>query len=168
MPETLAPEIQELLDKQAIKEVLLRYARGVDRCDREALASVFFPDAVVVRGDRETSAVDLPDRFLARAREIYDSCFHQVTNFLITIDGDRARSEAYVVAISTYHEGDREFQRSRGLRWIDQFERRAGEWRIVHRVAVGDWGRLEENDLAVPYIDELPQGTRSLDDPSYH
>src|SRR4029453_17525088 len=38
--------MQRLLDKQAITEVLHRYARGVDRCDRSILEIAYWPDAI--------------------------------------------------------------------------------------------------------------------------
>lgn len=38
-------EVQTLLDQQAVYEVLVRYCRGVDRCDEELLRSVYHADA---------------------------------------------------------------------------------------------------------------------------
>jgi hypothetical protein len=40
------PELQTLLDRQAIHDVLMRYSRGLDRHDRKVLESVYWPDAV--------------------------------------------------------------------------------------------------------------------------
>ena len=37
--------LRVLLDKQEIHEVLMRYCRGIDRCDAELLHSVYHPDA---------------------------------------------------------------------------------------------------------------------------
>src|SRR5262249_28049650 len=48
----LDPRVQDLLDKQAIRELVIRYFRGIDDLDREAIASVYHPDAVDVRGRR--------------------------------------------------------------------------------------------------------------------
>ena len=49
------PELQTLLDRQAIHDVLMRYSRGLDRHDRKVLESVYWPDAVddhiTYRGD---------------------------------------------------------------------------------------------------------------------
>ena len=39
-------EIRRLLDKEAIREVLLRYARGIDRHDDDLMASAYHPDAI--------------------------------------------------------------------------------------------------------------------------
>ena len=162
-----ADRLRVLLDKQEIIEVLSRYARGVDRCDRSCIESVFFPDAKIVRGDVEIAGADMADKVIARVRETYDATFHQVTNFIIDVCGDEASSESYVVATETFHDNGCEFTRTRGLRWIDRFERRAGVWGIAGRVAVGDWARLEANSLEVPFVDELEPGQRSPDDASY-
>ena len=35
--------LQVLLDKQEIHKVLMRYCRGIDRCDAELLCSVYQP-----------------------------------------------------------------------------------------------------------------------------
>lgn len=46
-----APEsLQELVDKRALAEVVMRYCRGVDRADEELIVSCFHPDAVDEHG----------------------------------------------------------------------------------------------------------------------
>ena len=44
------PEIQALLDKQAIREVVLRYCRGIDRLDREMVRDCYWPEAIDEHG----------------------------------------------------------------------------------------------------------------------
>ena len=44
--EDLAEKVQILLDERDIREVLLRYCRGVDRCDAELISSCYHADAV--------------------------------------------------------------------------------------------------------------------------
>ena len=39
MSSEIPSEVQALIDKQAINEVIMRYARGYDRLDMETLAS---------------------------------------------------------------------------------------------------------------------------------
>ena len=39
-------QLQELLDKQALYEVVARYCRGVDRADEELVRSAYHPDAI--------------------------------------------------------------------------------------------------------------------------
>lgn len=44
-------DIQALLDERAIRAILMRYCRAVDRCDQEAIAACFHPDAVDDHGN---------------------------------------------------------------------------------------------------------------------
>ena len=39
------PELQELLDQRAIRDVVLRYCRGIDRLDLELVRDCYHPDA---------------------------------------------------------------------------------------------------------------------------
>lgn len=136
--EPTAREIRRLLDKQAITEVLYRYARGVDRRDRAILATAYWPDAdddhVLFRGCGEA----LLDYLVGAVEGMRTA--HRVTNVLIEFDDDdRARSESYVWA---YHnvpvEGGRE-DVVFGGRYLDVHERRAGEWRVARRRVVLDY-----------------------------
>ena len=61
---TLEARLRELLDKQEIHEVLLRYCRGVDRCDRDMIAACYHPDAIDDHGDWVASALDAPDHIV--------------------------------------------------------------------------------------------------------
>ena len=40
------PAVQNLIDREAIRDCLHRYCRGIDRCDVETLRSVYWPEAV--------------------------------------------------------------------------------------------------------------------------
>ena len=53
-------EICELWDREAIRDCLHRYARGVDRFDRELILSAFHPDAL----DEHGKFVGTPDEFV--------------------------------------------------------------------------------------------------------
>jgi SnoaL-like domain len=133
-----ASEIQRLLDKQTITEVLYRYSRGVDRCDRSTLATVYWPDAeddhMVFRGSGDALLDYLSTAVLHMRTQ------HRLANILIEFDGaDSARSESYVVA---YHNVAVENGREDvifGGRYLDRFEKRGGEWRIAHRKLVMDF-----------------------------
>jgi hypothetical protein len=158
--------LQELLDKQAIHEVLLRYCRGVDRRDEEILRSVYHADAIHEHGEHAMNArefvsviVDSIGRFAATS--------HFLTNALIEVSGDLAHAESYVLAC---HRTERSGERSDltlALRYVDRLERRAGVWAIVHRVALHDWSREDPLETAWPDARSMIQGLRSRDDRSY-
>ena len=50
MNPTMEARVQELLDREAIRDCIARYARGVDRFDRELILSAFHPDAIDEHG----------------------------------------------------------------------------------------------------------------------
>ena len=99
MSRTTDDAIRELADRAAIQDVMLRYARGVDRKDLALVASCFTSDAsyegALAHGTIADALVRLRD---AMAR--YDSTMHFVGNQLVEINGDTASSETYAVA---YH-----------------------------------------------------------------
>uniref|UniRef100_UPI001952E840 nuclear transport factor 2 family protein n=1 Tax=Stenotrophomonas maltophilia TaxID=40324 RepID=UPI001952E840 len=57
------PALQALLDKDAIRECLYRYCRGIDRQDEDALRASYWPDATDRHGPYSGSA----DGFIAWA-----------------------------------------------------------------------------------------------------
>lgn len=60
MDEVLEARLRELIDRQDIYAVLLRYARGLDRMDRELLRSCYWDDAI----DDHHGNVGSPDFFI--------------------------------------------------------------------------------------------------------
>ena len=133
------PEVQALLDKQAITETLMRYCRAVDRFDFQVLDTVFWPEArdqhVIFDGD--------PREFVTFVRQFMGSCeqsSHQITNVLIDLEGrDRARVESYVW---TFQDPPIKDGESTDLivagRYLDRFEKRGNEWRIIDRILTVD------------------------------
>ena len=146
------PEIKILCDKQAITEVIYRYARALDRCDLELLRECFHADSTHDHGDFVGNSRD----FCGWAIELLlrlTATQHHVGNILIDLDGDMAHSEAYWVA---YHRipalaGGSGVVAGRGEktdlfiggRYIDRMERRNGTWKIARRVGIHDWQRFE-------------------------
>jgi hypothetical protein len=179
--EDLPQRLQVLLDKQEIYEALMRYCRGVDRRDGDAVASSYHPDAVDdrrsrIRGEDMAAGIEHSD-----PKQLMSS--HFIGNVLIDVDGDTARSEAYCIAHLTLEPADgvidlggvfraeespaRQYYRFVGLRYLDRWERRDGAWKVAHRVCVDDW-----HSLAPAPDPELPclhgrRGQRSHADPLY-
>jgi len=132
------PEVQGLLDKQAIREVVFRYFRGLDRGDAALIASVYHPDAVDEHGGGKTfRGADIGPGILEYSRELHVAQgSHHITNQTIELDGDTAASESYFFGFMlTSHEGQDHTLQVAG-RYLDRLERRNGEWKIVHRVVV--------------------------------
>ena len=122
-------ERDELVDRMAIYDVVLRYCRGIDRLDMGLVRSCYHPDGV----DHHTGFVGTRDDYVAwvgeRLRTLH-STMHMVGNHSVSIVGDVAIGETYGTA---YHLGDpaqgtESF--TTGYRWVDRMERRDDEWRI--------------------------------------
>lgn len=131
-------EIQDIIDKQSIAEVLFRYCRGIDRGDRAMVASAYWPDAWDDHMAMEGGLEAFLDFALETVRDIRTA--HLLTNILIEIEDDgTARSESYVWA---YHhmkiEGGHE-DVVFGCRYLDHLEKRGAQWRIIRRKLVMDY-----------------------------
>lgn len=136
--------MQALLDQQEIRDVIHRYCRGIDRCDYELVRRCYHPDAT----DDHGGFVGGIDDFIAHIVESlprYERTMHFIGNILVEVDGNRARCESYIIA---HHrvplrgtKPERDY--NVGLRYVDDFERRDGEWRIADRVCVFEWSRID-------------------------
>lgn len=159
------PEIQQLLDKQAIRDAIMRYCRGVDRCDPELISSAYYPDAIDEHGHR-TFTGDAVGQGIADWVRPFLRCMHHVTNQTIQIDGDAAGCESYYAVWQLEeHEGEERVLQALG-RYVDRFERRDGEWKIAHRIVVGEIVRyLPPESFPVDAITD--RGRRDHTDPSY-
>jgi hypothetical protein len=167
MSERTADELRALLDERAIERVLVRYARGIDRCDEALIASVYHEDSHDEHGSFRGTGREFARWVVAVLRESFEATSHCVSNATIELDGDAARVESYVVA---YHRT--RSQRSApklvvvGGRYLDRFERRDGQWRIARRSVVLDWSQLSAIEAEFP--DEgFQRGDRAPADPSY-
>lgn len=142
----MAMTVDTLLAKAEIADVLQRYARGIDRLDFDLVRSCYHPDAY---DDHGALSGDV-DTFIAGARDFlprYAATMHFLGNMSIEVDGDTARAETYAVA---YHRVEGPDGAGKddiwGIRYVDRFERRDGEWRIAHRVVAQEWRRVEPVD----------------------
>ena len=156
-------QVRELLDKQAITDVIMTYARAIDRLDEDLLRSVFHPDSQHAHGfvgpssdPSQASSPGSPGDFVAYAFEVLGTLtrtHHQLGNIFIELDGDDAYTETY---FSAYHrmrakgdplasDGayDTEMDWLVGGRYIDRMQRREGVWKISHRTGLTDWMRTE-------------------------
>jgi hypothetical protein len=131
---SLELEMQELIEQRAILAQITNYARSVDRLDHELGKAVFHPEAIA----------DYGAMFQGTGWGFIDWCLnshlsllshsHQFSNISIAIDGDRARSETYGDVTVRLRGQDNQISVMRNLgRYIDEWEKRDGTWRISHR-----------------------------------
>lgn len=161
--------VQELLDKQAITEALMLYCRGVDRMDRASFEAAYWPDATddhVKYVGGVQGVIDYTFAAVSRMR-----AQHMMGNIFIEMRGPtRAVCESYVRA---YHEVDANFGKQEmdiGARYLDIFEKRGEEWRILHRKVVIDFyrtGSATSDWINGRYVAGRSRGEKLPDDPLY-
>ena len=134
--------VQDLLDRAAIHDVLVRYAQSVDRRDATLMTACFTPDAHAdygyFKGDPPTF-IDAICTGVAR----YANTMHFLGNQLVELAGDRASVETYAVAYMRRDDAGTSWDLVQGLRYLDDLERRAGEWHIHRRVLKVEWERRD-------------------------
>ena len=162
---------EEWADREAIRDCIWRYARGIDRVDEEMLRSVYWPDATDEHaGMFSGPASEFVDWSMQNLPTMGDTC-HLITNILIRLDGDKAKVESYVYAIHRMEiEGVMRDVIGVG-RYLDRFERRDDEWRVAARVVTIDWFRdyPDSGDWAVgPFgLGDASRGVKKPGDKSY-
>lgn len=167
MNEVLEAKLQTLLDECDIHAVLMRYCRGVDRCDRALLASCYHPDAVDDHGTWCATGSTVAQHVFDLVKPGDAVAMHFAGNVLIEVEGDVAYAESYILAFRAYDENSQYFNRTRALRFVDRFERRNSEWRISERVVVDDWDRVDEVRLRQVGNEKFRRGTKDQLDPVY-
>jgi ketosteroid isomerase-like protein len=157
----LESQLSDYDDRRAISDVLYRYARGADRCDLELFKSCYWPDGTDLHWFFNGNAHEFAEWVIPVLAEVANSQ-HSITNPIIDLQGDRAfvESQWYVVHHIPAVEGDTERfidQQIEG-RYVDVFEKRQGDWRILHRQVVIESGR---EFIATPLM-PLPEGHPAL------
>lgn len=163
----LTAKLRNLLDERDIREVLLRYCRGVDRCDAALIASCYHEDAVDDHGGWYLNGSQVAQHVIGLVRPGSAVAMHFVGNSLIEVQGDTAYAESYLLAFRSYDKEGRSYNRTRAARFVDRFERRKGQWRISERVVVDDWDRVDEVLQRQEGHTSFRHGTKDEQDPVY-
>ena len=158
-------DVQELLDKQAIFDTLMRYARGVDRGDAELICSAYHPDAIDEHGVADYTGVSVGPGIVELMAQVPVS-MHHITNHSITLHGDgTAGCESYFTVWQSHQVDGADAMLHALGRYVDRFELRDGEWRIAHRLVIVEHTAVEVAGAAAPSAPG--RGSRDRDDPSY-
>ena len=142
MIKTVSAIAGEWADREAIRDCLYRYCRGIDRLDVELMLSAYWPDATDEHGNfLASSAQEFVDHAVPILKSI-DLTTHFLGNILIDVKGETAFVESYIQAFHRMRRDDgSRYDHISSSRFIDRFERRNDEWRIKRRVVVRDWFR---------------------------
>ena len=158
----------ELADRLAIQEILHLHSRGIDRLDPASIEAAYWPDAEVAYGAFNGRAHDFAAMVVGALQAAYELTQHRVSNSIVALAGDRAKSESYVAAYHLLRGAEREMFFSG--RYLDRHEKREGRWKMVHRRVVIDWSREWDvtDERESPAFAGLAKGTHASDDPLYH
>ncbi|MBO0677496.1 nuclear transport factor 2 family protein [Mycolicibacterium sp. S2-37] len=159
-----------MLDEFALRKLVHRYCRAVDRGDMEALRGLYHRDAEDDHGGFSAGSVDDFIRGLVAARPYLRSMQHHITTVNFAVDGDRAEGEIYSIATHTFAAGDREIDVVVGGRYLDKYEKRDATWRFVERAIVTDWANVNDpsrRDLSHPITRDTAVGAPDASDPSH-
>ena len=154
--------MRELLEKQAIEELLFRYCRSVDRLDVPLGHSIWHDDAIADYPDYQGPGKGVIDHICKQhLRLLHHS--HQLSNILIELDGDRAGSETYATASLRLKQDGKTQHIGVWCRYIDKWSKRDGRWGIDHRKVIIDFDEIRETTPMQDY----GVGRRDRSDPSY-
>lgn len=163
--------LQSLLDREAIRECIFSYCRGIDRVDEAALRGSYWPDATDRHGPYQGTATSFIEAALPKLRE-GGRMIHHVGNLSIVLRGLQAAVETYFLAWQRDRRADgSEHETFLAGRYVDRFEKRGDEWRVAARVVVYDWVQPMGAAPAAPererFGPRLPAGAPKPDDPWY-
>lgn len=138
-------DLEELLAKQEIHDLLMRCMRAFDSEEWDVVRASFHPGAIHDHGSWRGPIDELIEREIVNY-EKFPTNFHFTGNEYVTVDGDVAHSEMYSVCWHRYHPDGEEPVTDLvvGMRYLDRLERRDGEWRIADRVVEQDWHRADQ------------------------
>lgn len=163
-------KLQKIIDRQEIWQVLQRYARGLDRMDVELARSCYFEDAI----DDHGHFVGYRDDFIDMANKSslnFVEQHHGIMNHSCELHGDNAYCETYYLFTGLREAPPHLMTMGR---YIDDFQRRNGEWCIANRVKIHE-GAFDLQECSVEikrdHSHELGQGypaARDRNDISYH
>lgn len=156
--------IDAMLAREAIRAALARYMRGQDRLDPVLHRSAFHDDAWVDCGLMQGTA----DEFVAFAQGFLadlGGSQHLIGQSDITVHGDTASGEVYFLAWHRLTDAEGEKDLIVAGRYVDEYARRDGDWRIVRRRELIDWARTDPAaDAFLKDNPILPRGaTRGAD-----
>lgn len=165
----LEKDVQYLMDRRAIEDVVHAHARGHDRFDVDLLTAAYHSDGIDEHG---ASAINKGPDYAEWANAIHAGgsqiCLHNITTHNCEFDGDTAHSESYVLVGLLNPDG--KSVRFINGRYIDRLEKRGGLWKIALRrctvdlLIAGDASILEMPQFkAGGYI----KGARDPSDVSY-
>jgi hypothetical protein len=160
-------QLQELLDRKACEDVLMRYGRTLDWLDQAGQEQCFWPDAQIDYGFFQGSGKDWVPAVMA-VEAASSRRWHASCGVMVQVEGDKARSESYGIAAGTAENEQGELVDTLfGGRYLDELEKRDGEWRISKRTYIADWTHSFPNGLEQFTGGDFPLNVLQIQSPGH-
>jgi hypothetical protein len=122
-------QLQWLVDRAQISDLLVAMARTLDERDHTGYASLFTEDGVLELGDMSVRGREALAAGVVRNLGGYGAVWHLSANHAIDLDGDRARTRSYVIGV--HRNGDDLGHHADMAGWYDTTVVRTAEgWRF--------------------------------------
>ncbi|EXM11211.1 hypothetical protein NOF04DRAFT_1269046 [Fusarium oxysporum II5] len=146
----LSQSLQSIVDKDEIHHKI-----------RHLVQSVYHPDAIGNHGSFKGPAKDFYD--IMTAADSTRAVHHQIGQSLIELgpDGTTASAETYCTATTVNEADGQETSITFLVRYVDQFEKRDGSWKISHRFVAFD---AVSDKAIMQYLPKANLGTRDEED----
>ena len=168
--------VQTMIAEWQIRDLIGRYARGVDRRDGKQIGECFHPGALTHYGDFD-GTVEAFVPWVLDFLQIYTRTMHFMGTTVIdwpdSGDSNFAVAETYATVLHEKTTDTPGRSWAGWIRYIDRFERRIPSpgsqsiWRIADRTVVGDLLRIDPAENHRHFADVMLTGRPVSDDPLY-
>jgi SnoaL-like domain len=128
---------QQLSDFQNIREVAERYCRGVDRLDADLMKSAYWPEATDDHGVFVGNAHTFVEHCMVSHLR-WRSTSHCIFNHHIELDASGVGAVGEIYNVTYLFQKDAPVLDTWWGRYLDRYEKRGDEWRIIERVCVSE------------------------------
>ncbi len=172
-PDYYPMTLEALIDREAIRDLVLSYSRGVDRHDFNFLRSLYTADAIEDdHGGNFSGTADAYVDWLEEVMGRVRASQHQVFNHTIMLEGAyRAQGEVYLAGRTrlALEDGSGEEDLTHGMRYLDHSRKVGTKWLFARRTIIVDWLEAAPTQWNPERSDtrNAQFGTTGADDPSY-
>ena len=130
----MAYSVEQLAALEEIKDLAKFYCRGVDRLDAAVMKRAYWPDAYEDHGPFKGNAMDYIDMCM-QVHDFWCRTMHCIFNHSIEFDDDGVHARGEIYNVTYMFRAESPEMDTFYTRYLDRYEKRDGEWRIIKRVA---------------------------------
>lgn len=134
-----------LYDKALIEQTILKYATAADLRDWDLLKSILADEIDIdFTSSGGPAATVTNTQYVTQVKALipgFDVTQHQLTNFVIDINGNTASTVVYMQAEHFIREEAKEIDRAVGGYYSHKLKKENGNWKIYSLKLTATWGR---------------------------